>query len=301
MKECNQCSLCQLADPTCIWGSGPKEAEVMVINSYATDLDEENGVATIPDQLQARLEGMGLNTDEIYYTNAIKCNAPRGTKYKVGDLNKCKKLYLDEEIARVKPKYILLLGAQALKATLNESITSVNGVVLEKDGIKYLPSYSPGIVYRDPGKARFVDQAMNNFEELVKGGKKELPELNLHFVTTKAEIDEAVGALTGKAISYDIETTGLNRFTEKITLFGFGNDKTQYILPLEVKFSPLRGKRIAQVKLLQYLIDQLNKKAKIRIAANGKFDNLFTEFHFGKKCYLDFDLVLASHCLNENP
>lgn len=71
MKECNQCSLCQLADPTCIWGSGPKEAEVMVINSYATDLDEENGVATIPDQLQARLEGMGLNTDEIYYTNEI--------------------------------------------------------------------------------------------------------------------------------------------------------------------------------------------------------------------------------------
>ena len=44
MKECNQCSLCQLSDPTCIMGSGPKEAEIMVINSYATDLDEENEV-----------------------------------------------------------------------------------------------------------------------------------------------------------------------------------------------------------------------------------------------------------------
>ena len=300
MKECNQCSLCQLSDPTCIMGSGPKEAEIMVINSYATDLDEENEVATIPDQLQSRLEAMGINTEEIYYTNAIKCNAPRGTKYKVGDINKCKKLYLDEEIAQVKPKYVLLLGAQALKATLNESITSVNGVVIEKEGIKYLPSYSPSIIYRDPGKARFVDQAMANFEEMVNGRKKELPELNIHFVTTKRQIEEAVNSLKGKAISYDIETTGLDRFTEVITLFGFGNDKVQYILPLEVKFSPLRGKKIAQAKLIRYLIDQLNQKAKVRVAANGKFDNLFTEFHFGRKCFLDFDLVLASHCLNEN-
>ena len=300
MKECNQCSLCQLADPTCIMGSGPKQAEIMIINSYATDLDEENEIATIPDQLKARLEGMGINTEEIYYTNAIKCNAPRGTKYKVGDINKCKKLYLEEEISQVKPKYILLLGAQALKATLNESITSVNGVIIEKDGIKYLPSYSPGIIYRDPGKSRFVDQAMNNFEEMVKGRKKELPELNIQFVTNQQEIDEAISNLKGKAISYDIETTGLNRFLDTITLFGFGNDRNQYILPLEVKFSPLRGRRIAQVKLLQYLISKINKKTKFRIAANGKFDNLFTEFHVGQKCFLDFDLVLASHCLNEN-
>lgn len=300
MKECNQCSLCQLADPTCIRGSGPKQADIMIINSYATDLDEENEIATLPDQLRSRLDGMGLDPDKIYYTHAIKCNAPRGTKYKVGDINKCKKLYLDEEIARVKPKYILLLGAQALKATLNEAITTVNGVVIEKDGIKYLPSYSPGIVYRDPGKARFVDQAMNNFEEMVKGQKKELPKLNIHFVTNQREIDKAVANLKSKAVSYDIETTGLNRFLESITLFGFGNSQTQYILPLEVKFSPLRGRKIAQAKLLRYLISQLNRKASVRIAANGKFDNLFTEFHFGKKCYLDFDLVLASHCLNEN-
>lgn len=300
MKECKECSLCQLSDPTCIMGSGPKQADIMVINSYATSLDEENEIATIPDSLGSRLKGMGIKLEEIYYTNAIKCSAPRGTKYKVGDINKCKKLYLEEEIAKVKPKYVLLLGAQALKATLNEAITTVNGVVLEKNGIKYLPSYSPGIVYRDPGKARFVDQAMNNFEELVKGEKKKLPDLNIHFIATQSEIDKAVNSLKGKSISYDIETTGLNRFSEEITLFGFGNDKVQYILPLEVNFSPLRGRRIAQAKLLRYLIDQLNKKAKNRIAANGKFDNLFTEFHFNKKCFLDFDLVLASHCLNEN-
>ena len=80
MKECKECSLCQLADPTCIMGSGPKEAEIMIINSYATDLDEENEIATMPDQLRARLSGMGLDPDEIYYTNAIKCSVPRGTK-----------------------------------------------------------------------------------------------------------------------------------------------------------------------------------------------------------------------------
>ena len=172
--ECNSCNLCSFSDPTCIWGSGNPKASIMVINSYASENDEEMGKAVMPSSLVEKLEELGISPEKVYYTNAIKCSCPRGTKFKVGDIKKCK-VHLDQEIAEVKPKYVLVLGAQALKATVDGSITSLNGVAVERDGIQYMPSYSPGIVYRDPGKAPFVDKAMNNFRAMVEGTLEEVP------------------------------------------------------------------------------------------------------------------------------
>lgn len=299
---CNNCNLCSFSDPTCLWGTGNKKAKIMVINSYASEQDEEEGAAVMPSSLSDRLSSIGVDPQSVYYTNAIKCACPRGTKYKVGDIKKCK-VHLDKEIEEVKPEYILILGAQAMKATIDGSITELNGVMVEKNGIKYMPSYSPGIVYRDPGKAPFVDKAMNNFRSMLEGSLEGLPELDIRIITNMRQLRRAFAHLMENnylRLSYDIETTGLVRFEDEINLFGFGNDEVQYIIPLEAKFSPLRGFRAAQKKILTTAIKWLNKNTKTLIAGNGKFDDLFLKYKFGVKPNLSFDVVLASHILNEN-
>lgn len=274
----------------------------MVINSYASEMDEEEGAAVMPSSLVERLKSLGVDPKEVYYTNAIKCACPKGTKYKVGDIKKCK-VHLDKEIAEVKPEYILVLGAQALKATVDGSITELNGVMVEKEGIKYLPSYSPGIVYRDPGKAPFVDKAMNNFKAMMKGNLEGLPELDIRIISTMRQLRRAFKHLKENDylhLSYDIESTGLVRFEDDINLFGFGNDQVQYIIPLEARYSPLRGAKLAQRKLISTTIKWLNRNASDLIAGNGKFDDLFLKYKFGVKPNITFDVVLASHILNEN-
>lgn len=299
---CNDCNLCAFSSPTCIWGTGPSKARVMVVNSYATEQDEQEGAAVMPSSLVERLRAIGLDPEEVYYTNAIKCACPRGTKYKVGDIKKCKH-HLDKEIAEVQPTYVLALGAQALKATVDGSITELNGVMVEKDGIKYMPSYSPGIVYRDPGKAPFVEKAMNNFKAMMEGSLEGLPELDIRLITNMRELKRAFRYLKENNylhLSYDIETTGLVRFEDEVNLFGFGNDQVQYIIPLEARYSPLRGSRLAQRKLIRTCVNWLNRNAKALVAGNGKFDDLFLKYHFGVKPHITFDVVLASHILNEN-
>lgn len=299
---CSNCNLCSFSDPSCLWGSGNHKAKVMVVNSYASEQDEEAGAAVMPSSLVERLQGIGIDPEKVYYTNAIKCACPRGTKFKVGDIKKCK-VHLDQEIAEVKPQYILVLGAQALKATVDGSITELNGVMVEKDGIKYMPSYSPGIVYRDPGKAPFVDRAMNNFKSMVEGSLDEPPELDVRVITNMRQLKRAFQHLTENDylhLSYDIETTGLVRFEDEINLFGFGNDQVQYIIPLEAPLSPLKGLRLAQHKLITTAIKWLNRNTKNLVAGNGKFDDLFLEYKFGVKPNITFDVVLASHILNEN-
>lgn len=299
---CHDCNLCAFSSPTCIWGAGPSKAKVMVVNSYATEQDEQEGAAVMPSSLVERLRAIGLDPEKVYYTNAIKCACPRGTKYKVGDIKKCKQ-HLDKEIAEVQPTYVLVLGAQALKATVDGSITELNGVMVEKDGIKYMPSYSPGIVYRDPGKAPFVEKAMNNFKAMMEGSLEGLPELDIRLITNMRELKRAFHHLKDNNylyLSYDIETTGLVRFEDEVNLFGFGNDQVQYIIPLEARYSPLRGARLAQRKLIRTCVNWLNRNAKALVAGNGKFDDLFLKYHFGVKPNITFDVVLASHILNEN-
>lgn len=299
---CHDCNLCAFSSPTCIWGAGPSKAKVMVVNSYSTEQDEQEGAAVMPSSLVERLRAIGLDPEKVYYTNAIKCACPRGTKYKVGDIKKCKQ-HLDKEIAEVQPTYILVLGAQALKATVDGSITELNGVMVEKDGIKYMPSYSPGIVYRDPGKAPFVEKAMNNFKAMMEGSLEGLPELDIRLITNMRELKRAFHHLKDNNylyLSYDIETTGLVRFEDEVNLFGFGNDQVQYIIPLEARYSPLKGARLAQRKLIRTCVNWLNRNAKALVAGNGKFDDLFLKYHFGVKPNITFDVVLASHILNEN-
>lgn len=299
---CHDCNLCAFSSPTCIWGAGPSKAKVMVVNSYATEQDEQEGAAVMPSSLVERLRAIGLDPEKVYYTNAIKCACPRGTKYKVGDIKKCKQ-HLDKEIAAVQPTYVLVLGAQALKATVDGSITELNGVMVEKDGIKYMPSYSPGIVYRDPGKAPFVEKAMNNFKAMMEGSLEGLPELDIRLITNMRELKRAFHHLKDNNylhLSYDIETTGLVRFEDEVNLFGFGNDQVQYIIPLEARYSPLRGARLAQRKLIRTCVNWLNRNAKALVAGNGKFDDLFLKYRFGVKPNITFDVVLASHILNEN-
>ena len=299
---CHDCNLCAFSSPTCIWGAGPSKAKVMVVNSYATEQDEQEGAAVMPSSLVERLRAIGLDPEKVYYTNSIKCACPRGTKYKVGDIKKCKQ-HLDKEIAEVQPTYVLVLGAQALKATVDGSITELNGVMVEKDGIKYMPSYSPGIVYRDPGKAPFVEKAMNNFKAMMEGSLEGLPELDIRLITNMRELKRAFHHLKDNNylyLSYDIETTGLVRFEDEVNLFGFGNDQVQYIIPLEARYSPLKGARLAQKKLIRTCVNWLNRNAKALVAGNGKFDDLFLKYHFGVKPNITFDVVLASHILNEN-
>lgn len=299
---CHDCNLCAFSSPTCIWGAGPSKAKVMVVNSYATEQDEQEGAAVMPSSLVERLRAIGLDPGKVYYTNAIKCACPRGTKYKVGDIKKCKQ-HLDKEIAAVQPTYVLVLGAQALKATVDGSITELNGVMVEKDGIKYMPSYSPGIVYRDPGKAPFVEKAMNNFKAMMEGSLEGLPELDIRLITNMRELKRAFHHLRDNNylhLSYDIETTGLVRFEDEVNLFGFGNDQVQYIIPLEARYSPLKGARLAQRKLIRTCVNWLNRNAKALVAGNGKFDDLFLKYRFGVKPNITFDVVLASHILNEN-
>lgn len=298
MQHCELCGLHQFSYPSCIPGKGPKKTDIMIVNSYASDEDEDAQEATMDKELREYLRKSEINIKDVYYTNAVKCRTPKGSKIKVSEIKKCKP-YLQDEIKKIKPKYVLLLGAQAVQAATDRKITDIQGTITEIDGISYVATYSPRTVFYDVKKAPQIQRALQLFADLVKG-KDSTTRINTNIIEIKTlkQAQKAFKNYPNLNIAFDIETTGVNRYKDKINLIGFGNDEVQYILDVGTQYSPFKGYPRARKKIVNYILRQLDKLT--TIGSNIKFDNLFCREHYGFSPRAGFDVMLASHLLDEN-
>ena len=98
-------------------------------------------------------EGLGINRDELYIANVVKCRPPQNRVPEVDEAEACLD-YLRNQVVLVKPKIIVLLGSTALKNILGKEygITSSRGKWIERKGILYMPTWHPAALLRDENK-----------------------------------------------------------------------------------------------------------------------------------------------------
>ena len=99
------------------------------------------------------LEGLGINREDLYITNIVKCRPPQNRVPEKEESEVCLN-YLRNQVLLVKPKIIVLLGSTALKNVIGEehSITTSRGKWIENKGIWYLPTWHPAALLRDENK-----------------------------------------------------------------------------------------------------------------------------------------------------
>lgn len=245
----------------------------------------------------------GLSRRDVYITNVVKCRPPENRQPNKHEIAACAP-YLLKELDEVKPKFVLLLGATALKALTRKSgITTLRGKVIEKNGIKYMPAFHPAYILRNPGKEPDLVQDVKRFRDLIYDELITFEELNWHILNRASRTrfeEEVANAEYG---AYDIESTGLIPQVPgfAITLFTLSfSPGSTWVLPLEIEWSPLFKKKkeqIAIVKWICWLIEKYNVKME---AHNGKYDNMCLQEYYGINPRLDFDTLLAHHVLDEN-
>lgn len=83
--------------------------------------------------LTAMLTAMGLSREEVYITQAAQSGADKPG--------------LDEEITKIAPRVIVLLGPTAAKALLgSEDVAGLRGRFHDYKGVKVMPSYDPASI-----------------------------------------------------------------------------------------------------------------------------------------------------------
>ena len=98
-------------------------------------------------------EGIGINREEVYIANIVKCRPPQNRNPEKDEAIACMD-YLRNQVMLVKPKVIVLLGSVALKDILGEEygITASRGNWVEQKGILYMPTWHPAALLRDDNK-----------------------------------------------------------------------------------------------------------------------------------------------------
>jgi uracil-DNA glycosylase len=74
------------------------------------------------ERLNNMIKDMGIERGQVYIANIVKCRPPNNRKPKREECEKCSP-FLMQQIAVIKPKVIVALGATAAKRLLNTSST----------------------------------------------------------------------------------------------------------------------------------------------------------------------------------
>lgn len=159
-KNCKACPIHHMATQT-VFGIGPVGAELMIIGEQPGDEEDLTGVPFSGPSgqiLDEALREIGMARDQIYVTNAVKHfkHEMRGKfrlhKKPTGRESETCRPWLEAEIARVKPKVILALGATAGTALLGRlpSVSKERGQLLASDRWKtsIVLSWHPAAILR---------------------------------------------------------------------------------------------------------------------------------------------------------
>lgn len=138
-NECNGCSLASRA----VYGYGSECALVMLIGEAPGEREVASGIPFVGKagkELDGLLKRAGLDRESLYITNVVKCRPPRNRKPKKDEVARCLPL-LKEEIRRVKPGIIALLGSTAVETFLGKvRLDKYHGTFVDHFFISYHPS-----------------------------------------------------------------------------------------------------------------------------------------------------------------
>ncbi|HJR59782.1 MAG TPA: UdgX family uracil-DNA binding protein [Vicinamibacterales bacterium] len=128
-KGCKACDLYKRGTQT-VFGEGPARAEIMMVGEQPGDAEDVAGrpfVGPAGRLLDRALEEAGIDRSRVYVTNVVKHFKwePRGkrrihAKPNAAEIGACRP-WLETEIALIKPRVLVCLGATAAQALLGRA------------------------------------------------------------------------------------------------------------------------------------------------------------------------------------
>ena len=166
LDRCRRCRLGEIATQG-VPGEGPRAARMMLVGEQPGDEEDMKGrpfVGPAGRLLRTALEHAGIEEGDVYVTNAVKHFSfeLRGKRriHKTPaqrEVAACH-VWLEQELAAVKPAVVVALGATALGAVMARRITITDAratpTLRNAEGVRIVATYHPSAVLRAPDEAR---------------------------------------------------------------------------------------------------------------------------------------------------
>jgi DNA polymerase len=166
LGDCTRCVLHKQGRKQIVFGVGNPRAELMFVGEGPgadEDAQGEPFVGRAGQLLNNMIRAMGITREQVYIANIVKCRPPGNRTPERDECATCSQ-FLMRQIAVVKPKVIVALGAVAAKTLLamSASMMQLRGRFYDFrpagirsndpswDGCKLAVTYHPAFLLRDP-------------------------------------------------------------------------------------------------------------------------------------------------------
>ena len=156
--EASTCMKCGLAEgrTQVVFGNGDPHADLMFIGEgpgYHEDRQGEPFVGAAGQLLNRLLGEIGLEREQVYVGNIVKCRPPGNRDPEPDEIESCTP-WLIEQISLIQPQVIVTLGNFATKFVLNTTIgiTRVRGQLHDWHGRTVIPTFHPAAILHGGGE-----------------------------------------------------------------------------------------------------------------------------------------------------
>lgn len=156
------CQLCKLSKTRTqtVFGSGNQQASWMIIGEAPGAEEDRQGqpfVGRAGQLLTNMLRAIGLNREEVYIANILKCRPPNNRDPEPEEAASCN-TYLQRQLQLIKPEIVLVVGRVAAQNLLQtkEPLARLRGKVHRIPGsdIPVVVTYHPAYLLRKPDDKR---------------------------------------------------------------------------------------------------------------------------------------------------
>jgi uracil-DNA glycosylase, family 4 len=158
VQHCTLCSELAASRTQTVFGVGDRQAQWLVIGEAPgadEDAQGEPFVGRAGQLLNAMLQAIGLQREQVYIANVLKCRPPNNRDPKPDEAAHCEP-YLQRQIALLQPQLILVVGRVAAQNLLKTDtpIGKLRGSVHRYNDIPLVVTYHPAYLLRSPGEKR---------------------------------------------------------------------------------------------------------------------------------------------------
>ncbi len=181
---CQQCEIAKFRTKV-VPGEGAEQAEILLIGEAPGWHEDQQGrpfVGPAGQFLNQLLASIGLQREQVYIANVIKCR-PTGNRDPLPvEIRNCRK-WLERQIELIRPKMIVTLGRYSMAMFFpGKSISKIHGTAQKQDNVIYYAMYHPAAALHQQSLRQAIETDMLKIPSLLAEAKN-VPE-------TKPEVQQ---------------------------------------------------------------------------------------------------------------
>jgi uracil-DNA glycosylase family 4 len=182
LSDIGDCTRCKLhrGRTKLVFGDGNPNADLVFVGEGPGRDEDAQGlpfVGRAGKLLTQMIEAMGLQRQDVYICNVVKCRPPENRAPERDEVDTCSPFLL-RQLDAISPKVIVCLGSVAAQTLLetNRGISHFRGEWLDFRGRKLMATYHPAYLLRNPNaKGEVWKDLQKVMAVLGLQGKKGLP------------------------------------------------------------------------------------------------------------------------------